>query len=343
MDKIDDGLMNWCRSLPNLAFVLLRVALIVLLFSIYRAPRHTFGNSSVDVKLPLVLKDFRGGYGSVTGRVVDASKKPQESEYYIPGATICAGDYWCDSSDEDGKYNLDMVSTPWQVIKASKNDYYDVLKFVNILADDIVTVNFALVPIQSSYAIVKRIVLTWSENPFWSNPEPKPGEPEKWENDLDVHLWYVVPGVTTHIGYYDHGNNNWAYDDGDCTTNPYTCLESDYREGFGPETIAISKLERATYYFGVLNYNQYRNGVPDIIKTGAKVDLYEEQGLVLSFTVPEQGEGNFWFVFSMSSNGEIAEITPMNCITQYTGDVPQCNVEVQMDYALPAKHLLDER
>lgn len=303
-----------------------------------------YGQANIVVNLPIVLKNFSLGYGSISGRVIDASKQSDALGYYIQDALVCAGDFWCERTDGNGRFTLSQVSSPWQVVKASKDGYYDASKVVNIPIDGSTTVNFVLAPvIQVGGSIIKRIVLTWDETPSWQNPNPGPDEPIAWANDLDAHLWLDVPGLLTHIGYFDQGNNQWDYYEGDCTTFPNACLESDYQEGFGPETIAMSKLEIATYYFGILNYNQYRSGVPSITATKAKVDVYDEGGLVETFPVPESGEGNFWFVFTMSSDGSVATLTPMNCITYYTGDLPDCGAKLQLNDGLPTKHLVNER
>lgn len=317
------------------------IVFLVLTFGL--SSRRT-SQTSYETNLPIVLKNYRHGYGIVTGRVVDASIKSSLPEYYIQDASVCISDFWCIQTDSNGIFTLNRVPTPWQVITASKQGYYSTSKIVNIALDNTVIVNFVLVPeIQVGGNIIKRIVLTWDETPFWQNPNPIPPEPEIWANDLDAHLWLDVPGPPTHIGYFDQGDNNWNYEIGDCTTFPNACLESDFQQGLGPETIAISKLEIAQYSYGVLNYNQYRNGVPNIIQTGARIDVYDERGLVQTFTVPDSGEGNFWYVFTMLSDGTTADLIPVNCITYYTGDPPQCSTIRQMNTPLPAKHLIEER
>jgi hypothetical protein len=156
--------------------------------------------------------------------------------------------------------------------------------------------------------IKMRFVLTWDPTPAW----PNPGSPsESTPNDLDAHLWLSAL-IPAHVS---------SQNQGDCTNYPNACLEVDYQLGFGPETVAIRELEVAKYFYGVLNYYQDYPGVPPITKSAAKVQIYDENGLVQAFQAPTSGQGDFWYVFSMDQSGSI---TPQNCILYYSGGVPKC-------------------
>jgi hypothetical protein len=185
--------------------------------------------------------------------------------------------------------------------------YYPVIKDVFIIGGDSVELNFAISPYITGGNIELRAVLTWDSTPYWP--------PDSVENDLDAHLWLdaILP---VHV-FYDNK--------GDCTTYPNACLETDFRTGFGPETLAVRQFEPDTlYYFGILNYNQGTNGVPLIRDTGAHLEVYNETGVVASYEVSaSQGDGNFWYIFMYRYSPQQGSwvLTPKNCIAYYSSDI----------------------
>ena len=105
---------------------------------------------------------------------------------------------------------------------------------------------------------------------------------------------------------------------------PNTCLETDQRRGFGPESIAIRRFESGTvYYYGVLNYNQGAQGVPPLRSTGAHLELYDQTGELMSFDVPQTGDGNFWYVFSYAWSPDQQKwvISPNSCVVDFNPDI----------------------
>ena len=62
-------------------------------------------------------------------------------------------------------------------------------------------------------------------------------------------------------------------------------------------------------------------------ETQAFVSVYNDQGLIDTFDVPNKGTGNFWYVFSLDAAGNIH---PQNCIIElspFDGTLPNCNLK----------------
>jgi hypothetical protein len=254
-----------------------------------------------DMLLPLALGDYNFGPGEVSGRVIDAANGRG-----LQGVSICLNPQECATTNHDGLFTTTTFPGDRQ-LTASLTGYYPVVKDVFVLGGDNVELNYALSPYITGGNIELRAVLTWDSAPYWP--------PDQVENDLDAHLWLeaILP---VHV-YFDNK--------GDCTTYPNACLETDFRTGFGPETLAVRQFEPDTvYYFGILNYNQGTNGVPSIIDTGAHLEVYDETGVVASYDVANsQGDGNFWYTFTYTYSPQQGSwvLTPKNCIVYYSSDI----------------------
>ena len=112
-----------------------------------------------------------------------------------------------------------------------------------------------------------RVVLDWADAP----------------RDLDAHL--VREGMY-HISY----RKMRSYQD-------RAGLDRDDRDGYGPETITIEKLDpTATYRFYVQDYT--RSGSMGE-KSKAHVRVYTERGLEQTFTIPRSLRGDRWAVFEL--------------------------------------------
>jgi hypothetical protein len=126
-----------------------------------------------------------------------------------------------------------------------------------------------------------RIVLTWRASP----------------RDLDSYLTGPdAVGGRFLVSYYSTGN---------CQAAPFACLDNDVTGGNGPETITITQQLPGVYRYSVNNYSRS----PDLSVSGARVDVYIDNALAQSFSVPS-GSGLTWTVFEL--NGRI--ITPINTI-----------------------------
>jgi hypothetical protein len=288
------------------------VLLLVLLLGFLYLPSGKIlvakAQEHVTVYFPLVLNQFDARPGTVEGQVFDASMP----DTVLAGATICFNGSLCTTTDQEGKYSLEPIPAGMQPFSASMVGYYPVQSTVTAVAASSAVLNFALSPEASeSYDAKFRFVLTWDPTPFWADPQ----QPEvKVGNDLDAHLW-ITALIDSHVSQEEKG---------DCTLNPYACLEADQLHGFGPETIVISELKNdGAYYYGVLNFNSAYPFVPQISRSSATVQVYDHNGLLKEFHVPEAGDGELWYVFSMDAGGNISET---NCITALpeVGSIPQC-------------------
>jgi hypothetical protein len=260
--------------------------------------------------LPFVMFDYTQGDGTITGRVFNGASQERVS---IPGATICYKSL-CATTGDDGMYTLEGLPDGLRRIDASATDFYSTREEVVVRTDETSQRDIALTPLLELTDVFMRVVLTWDPTPTWP--------PENTRNDLDANLWMQrldPPEHLVHI-FSDTASR------GDCTTFPNACLESDYQQGYGPETVAIRQLESTVYYFGVLNYYAGYPGVPPITESQAKVRVYLETGTYYEFSVPTTGNGDFWYAFSMVSDGVTASLQERNCITTYNGEPPTCPV-----------------
>lgn len=132
----------------------------------------------------------------------------------------------------------------------------------------------------SSEAGNYRIVLHWGETPA----------------DLDSHLWTPqINGSQHHIRF---GNKMSAAE------NPYVGLDVDRTDGFGPETVSISKSYPGKYHYSVHNFSG-----GNIAGSNAKVSVYNNFGMISELTVPTVGSGRWWDVFEIDgSTGRISVI-----------------------------------
>ena len=134
-----------------------------------------------------------------------------------------------------------------------------------------------------------RIVLSWGKYPA----------------DLDAHLSFE----NSHVFFSGR-------------TGADAQLDVDQMQGFGPETITITRRHPGTrYLFGVQSFTH--KGVPtttELSTSGAKVFIYVGRTLVRSYYVPQGRVGNMWTVFALSEEGEIQDINTMSGIVAYTTD-----------------------
>ncbi len=121
-----------------------------------------------------------------------------------------------------------------------------------------------------------RIVLTWGQSP----------------NDLDSHLTGPLGSSARFHVYYANRSG------GDAT------LDHDDTNSFGPETITITDPEDGMYRYSVHNFSdQSSTGGQGIAASPTRVQVYNEQGLLKSYTAPAAGNGNTWRVFETTVSG----------------------------------------
>jgi len=117
-----------------------------------------------------------------------------------------------------------------------------------------------------------RIILDWGRNP----------------DDLDAHL---TKDKKYHISY----RNLKVSDDGEAR------LDRDDRDGWGPETITIRETETDAHYeFWVHDFsNQSKDNSKKLSKSKAVIKIYANNELQYQVSVPEEGRGNSWHVFTI--------------------------------------------
>ncbi len=129
-----------------------------------------------------------------------------------------------------------------------------------------------------------RLVLNWGGQP----------------RDLDLHLRTpVIEGDAYEIYWANRGNVSYA---------PYVYLDADHQEGYGPETITISKVKSGTYRCFVENYST----IPALSTSRAQVQIYTADGLLQTVTCPNTGSGLFWYVCDI--DGATGSVTVRNYI-----------------------------
>lgn len=158
-----------------------------------------------------------------------------------------------------------------------------------------------------------RIVLTWGAEP----------------RDLDSYLTGPLTGTSRFICYY--GNKVPA--------NSNVELDVDDTDGFGPETITIRAFRDGVYRYSVHNYsNQGSTGFQGIFSSPARVQVYDQTGLIREFSPPPpppNTSGNTWRVFEINVSGTNRTITPIN--TYVTGTVGDVNTFAVGSNAQPQK------
>lgn len=115
---------------------------------------------------------------------------------------------------------------------------------------------------------------------------------------LDSHLW--VPGSP---GFYVFYGNR-----GSCSVSPFACLDIDDTNGYGPETVTISQFTAGKYTYAVQRYSM--SG--ELAGSGARVQVYDNSGLILDLTIPTSGSGTWWHVFDF--DGLAGTLTLVNQI-----------------------------
>lgn len=127
-----------------------------------------------------------------------------------------------------------------------------------------------------------RIVLNWGDSPA----------------DLDSHLVYPH---NNHVYFM----NKFGSD---------ALLDVDDRNGFGPETITITKKHNGErYVYAVHDFTDNNN--PDwngLSNSNAVVFVYVGQTLIKTYYVPVNARGNLWTVFAITESGELEDINSVS-------------------------------
>jgi len=129
-----------------------------------------------------------------------------------------------------------------------------------------------------------RVVLEWDEKPA----------------DLDAHF---VKDGDYHISY----RNMMISDDG------IARLDRDDRDGYGPETITVKRIDNGdSYSFYVHNYsNKNKANSNKLSNSKANIKVYGDNKLLESFNIPIDTQGVYWQVFTIT-DGQINKINTVS-------------------------------
>ena len=130
-----------------------------------------------------------------------------------------------------------------------------------------------------------RIVLDWGKKP----------------RDLDAHL--IKKNMDNQDVYHISFHDMKLHED-------RARLDIDDKNGEGPETITIKELDNsANYRYFIHDYsNKSKKRSKDLSESKAHVSIYDERGLVRTFSVPYGETGVIWDVFEIRQG----EIIPVN-------------------------------
>ncbi|MCU1677087.1 MAG: hypothetical protein JWM93_1845, partial [Frankiales bacterium] len=232
--------------------------------------------------------------GSIAGVVFDATNNqpvsPTVTLELRAGVNTTTGTPLQTTTTSRSSYTFSNVAAGTYTIVAKTPGYADATKTgVSVGGSTTSNQNIFISPVGVAGGV--RIVLTWRSTP----------------SDLDSYLTGPLAGGSRFLVAY--------FSAGDCTATPFACLDNDVTTGNGPETITITQQLPGVYRYAVHNFS----GFPNIDVSGARVDVYINNALAQSFSVPT-GSGRYWTVFEL--NGTV--ITPINTIsnTQITARIP---------------------
>lgn len=184
----------------------------------------------------------------------------------------------------------DFSSEGRQQVTATVNGYQPFSSnHVLILPNDTTTLDFRMVPVESSNAI--RMVLRWDALP----------------QDLDVHLKTpAIGGAMYEVKYNSRGSASFA---------PFAMLDNDFKTGFGPEAITIYQTFAGTYRYFVHIFNDNPTSPADTSFAGSNafVEIVNNStGASQIIFVPTTGTGRWWYVCDI--DGVTKTVTIVNQI-----------------------------
>lgn len=128
-----------------------------------------------------------------------------------------------------------------------------------------------------------RIVLTWGQRPYdldahLAGPNPDGG---------DFHIWYRNRILIAGRDFLDRDDTN----------------------SYGPETITIYKPATGAYHYCVHDYsNRLDRSSRALSYSGAIVQVYGDDRLMATYSVPQGRYGNLWDVFIIDKNQKLIEL-----------------------------------
>ncbi len=202
--------------------------------------------------------------GTVTGQVVDVT-----TGLGVSGVSVRVRDAseYTTTTATNGSFTFDIpVGT--QTLTFTIAGFVIPDYQVNVIEDRLTSVPESAIianPALSPDEI--RIVLTWGADP----------------RDLDSHL--MTP--SGHHIYYASRNPVGAGAN----------LDYDDTTGYGPETITITEMQEGRYRYFVHRFS----GQGTLAGSGAQVRVFDDSGLIGTYTAPSTGVGDYWNVFTMDN------------------------------------------
>ena len=233
--------------------------------------------------------DLTSLFSYLQGRVVDASGNPvkgaqaQARGAFVAGVPpFLAGET---STPDDGFFSLTVAADSPAKVYASKGDATSELTDVQTASRG------GIQDVGDIYLSPPKIkaILTWGNNP----------------EDLDFHLTIpLADGTRFHLYYPYSQQENLLHG---------ARLDTDDRDGKGPEIITIAELNDGVYRFSVHHYR----GTGTLTGSGASFNMVVDGQGISNFTPPTggQGEKDVWTVCDVTvANGQVVSVTPINTI-----------------------------
>jgi len=183
------------------------------------------------------------------------------------------------SSDLDGTVQFDIPEQDdaYKVV-FTKDGYIESTFKIEIVVGTIFFNRFSISPQMPVEKL--RIVLDWDQSP----------------NDLDAH-------------FLKQGRYHVSYRNMRISSDKITMLDRDDMDGFGPETITSTKIDKeAVYNYLVHDYSNRNNPQSDLLcKSKATIKVFGNNQLLYVFQIPKEIVGTTWSVFKIT-NGKIISI-----------------------------------
>ncbi|MCL2196382.1 MAG: hypothetical protein FWB77_02075 [Treponema sp.] len=195
----------------------------------------------------------------------------------VDGAKIDITGIGIFTTDKDGIAAFPKHDDGIYTLSFSKNGFISFQMEIKVKLNNIYNNRISVSPVMRGDYL--RIVLDWGQRPL----------------DLDIHL---IKECGYHISYRDMHNAA----DGSVT------LDRDAMNGFGPETITIIETDLyAVYQLFIHDYtNRNNSSSNELSNSGATVRVYNRNGLIEMFSVPESLDEVQWNVFKIV-NGQITQ------------------------------------
>ncbi len=181
----------------------------------------------------------------------------------------------------DGSYSFTDVDAGHYTAAISKAGYFT--DYVNVSLEGDQTTEKAFAITETLDPGQFRIVLSWSATP----------------QDLDSYLsGPKLPSGTFQVSFSTKSSGG-------------SVLDTDAALGYGPETVTILTQNSGTYTYWVKDFtNRYYTSSTALSQSGARVSVYNSDGLAKVYYVPTSGSGTRWNVFTL--NGDT--ITDVNTL-----------------------------